>query len=147
MIERGLNVTWLLLGLATCWHSRTLGLYGANGPDVGFFPFLAGIGLVLGGMWLAARPSATRAQIVEWPSGASLRRVLTVLAGLVAMWVLIRYIGFLAAAFVTMVVLLRAIESVSWIQVISIAAVASIGTWWLFARGLSVVLPRGPWGF
>ena len=147
MIEKSLNACWLVLGLATCWHARALGLYGPSGPDIGFFPFLAGIGLAAGGAWLIARPLSTRAVVVDWPRGAALRRVLTVLAGLIAMWVLVRYIGFLAAAFITMIVLLRALERVSWVQVILIAAISSVGVWWLFAKALSVVLPRGPWGF
>jgi hypothetical protein len=147
MLERALNASWLLLGLATCWHARTLGLYSPSGPDVGFFPFIAGVGLAAGGAWLLIRHASTRAMVVEWPRGPALRRVLTVLAGLLAMWILIRYVGFLAAAFVTMIVLLRAIERVSWVQVIIIATVSSVGVWWLFAKALSVVLPRGPWGF
>ena len=147
MIERSLNALWLLLGLATCWHAYRLGLYGASGPNIGFFPFLAGLGLAAGGAWLSARPAGTRAPSVDWPRGAALRRVLTVLIGLIAMWILVRYIGFLAAAFLTMVVLLRALERVSWLQVVVIASASSVGVWWLFGKALSVVLPRGPWGF
>ena len=148
MTERFLNALWVAIGLATCVHAwRNLGLMGPNGPELGFFPLLAGVMVGVGGLVLLARPHATLARDIAWPRGAGLVRVVTVIGGLVLMTVLTRYIGFLAAAVLTMVMLLRAIERTGWAQVIVLALASSGAVWWLFGRALAVPLPRGPWGF
>lgn len=147
MFERTLNAVWIALGLATCAAALQLGLAGPSGPDSGLFPFIGGALLALAGAALLARGRADAARSVEWPRGAGLRRVLTVLAGLAAMTALIPLIGFVVAAFVTMVVLLRAIERAGWVQVLALAAAATLAVHTLFVRLLAVLLPRGPWGF
>jgi hypothetical protein len=147
MAERALNVFWIALGLATCAYARSLGLTGPGGPDSGLFPFIAGASIAGGGLWLLVRGRRAAAVDVAWPRGAALVRVLVVTGGLVVMTLALPRIGFVAAAIVTMAVLLRAIERTRWIEVAVLAIVSSVAVWWLFARVLAVPLPQGPWGF
>ena len=144
MFERTLNIFWVAAGVAICAYAQTLGLIGPNGPDSGFFPFAGGLVLAAGGVLLVARSTPVK---VEWPRGAGLKRIVWVLVGLGLITVLMSHIGFVAAAVLTMIVLLRAIERTGWVQVLVLAVSASVFVYGLFAKLLGMPLPRGPWGF
>ena len=146
MFERALNIVWILLGGAAASYAWTLGLTGPSGPDSGLFPFVAALIVMGAGVVLLVRPPA-RIIPASFPSGAALGRVLGVVAGLAFMAVSIPYLGFAAAGFVTMIILLRAVEKSGWIFSIVLAFVSVLIVEWLFGYVLGMTLPRGPWGF
>jgi len=146
MAERALNVFWILLGAGAAAYAWTIGLTGPSGPESGLFPFIAGLIVAGAGMALLFLPSH-RAAAPAWPFGAARGRVLGVVAGLALMAATIPYLGFAAAAAITMIVLLRTVERSSWIGSIALTIGAVAGVMWLFGHALGMPLPRGPWGW
>jgi hypothetical protein len=146
MVERALNVFWILLGAGAAAHAWTIGLTGPSGPESGLFPLLAGLIVAGAGVALVLLPSH-RARAPAWPRGAAVGRVLGVVAGLALMAFAIPYLGFAAAAAITMIVLLRTVEQSSWIESTALTIGAVAGVMWLFGHVLGMSLPRGPWGW
>jgi putative tricarboxylic transport membrane protein len=146
MIERLLNLFWILLGCAAAWQSWQLGLRGPSGPESGLFPFIASCAIaVLGLALMVSRGS--RATQAEWPDARSGLRAAGVALGIALMAFGMDRIGFVASAAIAMPVLLRTIDRASWIETLmltagSIAAIAVV-----FGRLLGMPLPRGPWGW
>ena len=59
----------------------------------------------------------------------------------------ISYLGFAVAGFITMIILLRAVEKSGWVFSIALAFISVVVVVWLFGRVLGMTLPRGPWGW
>ena len=146
MVERGLNVFWIVFGVATVAHSWQIGLTGPSGPESGLFPLIAGTIVVGAGLTLLLRPSSA-ARAPQWPRAAALGRVAGVITGLAVMAVGVDYLGFVVASAVTMLVLLRTIERSSWLGSICLAIGSVAVVAWLFGQVLGMPLPRGPWGW
>ena len=146
MFERTLNVFWILLGAAAAAYAWSLGLTGPSGPESGLFPFIAALIVMGAGVVLVLRPD-TRAPAPDFPRGAALGRVLGVAAGLAFMAVSIPYLGFAVAGFVTMIILLRAVEKSGWLFSVALALISVAVVVWLFGHVLGMTLPRGPWGW
>src|SRR5690349_20708501 len=121
MFERSLNTFWILLGAASAAYAWTLGLTGPSGPESGLFPFIAAL-IVMGAgvvLLLWSPPLSP-----EFPRGAALRRILAVIAGLAFMAISISYLGFAVAGFITMIILLRAVEKSGWLFSVALAFVS-----------------------
>jgi len=146
MVERLLNLFWILLGSGAAWHAWTLGLRGPSGPESGLFPFIASCAIAaLGLALMLARGS--RVTRPDWPDAISGLRAVGVAIGIALMAFGMDRIGFVAAAAIAMPVLLRTIDRASWLETAllttgSIAAIVLI-----FGRLLGMPLPRGPWGW
>jgi hypothetical protein len=69
--------------------------------------------------------------------------------GLAWLAIAMPHLGFALAGTVTMLVLLRAVERVSWTISFVLAATSVAAVSWLFGHVLGMALPRGPgpWGF
>ncbi|AMJ61500.1 tripartite tricarboxylate transporter TctB family protein [Bosea sp. PAMC 26642] len=146
MIERLVNLTWILLGAGAAALSWRIGLTGQYGPDSGLFPFVAGILVCLGGVGLMLIKGNTAAGL-EWPDRTGWKRIAGVIAGLAFMSAAIPYLGFAVAGVITMVILLRTVERSGWGSSILLAVVSVAVTLFLFGYLLELQLPRGPWGF
>lgn len=146
MFERALNAFWIVLGAAAAAYAWTLGIVGPSGPESGLFPFIAALIILGAGMVLTMMPSQ-RATAFTFARGAALSRVLGVVGGLALMAVALPYLGFAVAGAITMLVLLRAVERVSWTGSLVLAAVSVVVVSWLFGHVLGMALPRGPWGW
>jgi len=146
MFERALNAFWIVLGAAAAAYAWTLGIVGPSGPESGLFPLIAALIIMGSGLVLAVLPSQ-RATAAAFARGAALKRALGVVAGLALMAVALPYVGFAVAGALTMLVLLRTVEQVSWVGslVLAVASVAIV--MWLFGHVLGMALPRGPWGW
>jgi putative tricarboxylic transport membrane protein len=146
MFERALNAFWIVLGAAAAAYAWTLGIVGPSGPESGLFPFIAALIILSAGMVLTMMPSEG-ATAFRFARGAALSRVLGVVGGLALMAVAMPYLGFAVAGAITMVVLLRVVERVSWIGSLVLAVVSVVVVSWLFGHVLGMALPRGPWGW
>src|SRR5262249_5925570 len=120
MFERVLNAFWILLGAAAAAYAWTLGLVGPSGPESGLFPLIAALIVMGTGVALMVTP-AHRATAPEFPRGAALHRVLGVATGLALMAAALPYLGFAVAGALTMLVLLRMVERVSWTGSVALA--------------------------
>ena len=146
MIERGLNVFWIIFGLAVCQQSWQLGVTGPAGPESGLFPLIAGVIMAATGLILLLKTS-TRAATPEWPASAGIGRVVGVIVGIGVMAAGVNTLGFIIASSVTMLVLLRTIEKSSWFGAITLASGSVAAVTAIFGHLLGMPLPRGPWGF
>jgi putative tricarboxylic transport membrane protein len=144
MFERALNLFWIRLGAAAAAYAWTLGLVGPSGPESGLFPFMAALIIVGAGVVLLLQ---TQPLSPHFPHGAALGRVLGVIAGLAFMAISISYLGFAVSGFITMIILLRAVEKSGWIFSIVLALISVVVVVLLFGHVLGMTLPRGPWGF
>jgi putative tricarboxylic transport membrane protein len=147
-IEPLINMAWIAAGAGLCVYARRLGVWGSSGPDSGFFPMIAGaLVLLCGVLLLLLQRRAASASEPFWPEPGSARRVCALVAGLVALVLLVRYAGLVAAAIVMMPILLRLVEKRSWPYAIVVGLVATAAVHTVFVRLLGMVMPRGPWGF
>lgn len=146
--ETWLNLVWVVLGLAVCAYAFHLKIYGSNGPATGFFPLLAGLLMLATGIALSwSRATRVASELHFWPESGSARRVLSVLGGMLALIVLMRYAGFIIASLLMMPLLLRAIENRSWRFAILVGAFSAAVVYVTFDTLLGTLLPRSPLGF
>jgi putative tricarboxylic transport membrane protein len=146
MIERTLNLFWILIGAAAAAYAWTLGIVGPSGPESGLFPFIAAL-IILGAGVALLLQTSSGAAAPDFPRGAALGRVLGVVAGLAFMAVSIPFAGFAVSGFVTMIILLRTVEKSGWLFSVALAVVSVVVVVWLFGHVLGMTLPRGPWGW
>jgi putative tricarboxylic transport membrane protein len=146
VVERLLNLFWILLGSGGAWHAWTLGLRGPSGPESGLFPFIASCAIAcLGLALMATRRSA--ASNPQWPDAGAGLRAAGVAVGIALMAFGMDRIGFVAAAAMAMPVLLRTIDRASWLETVLLTAGAIAAIVLIFGRLLGMPLPRGPWGW
>lgn len=163
-LEPVLDVVWIVVGVALCVQAWRLGAWSANGPDSGFVPLVAGaliaacagLLVVRRAMAPARRASndpdtadtadATDAELF-WAERGAWARVCALVAGLVALVLLVRFAGFITASALMMPVLTRLIEKRSWWFAIGIGLAATAAVHVVFTRLLGMSMPRGPWGF
>ena len=146
--ETWVNVFWIVLGFAVCAYSYKLKLYSPIGPATGFFPMLAGVVILVTGIaLLAGQQTRVDARLHFWPEQGSLKRVGLVLGGVVALILLMRFLGFIVASVVIMPLMLRAIEARSWRFVIVVGTVSAAIIYVIFDTMLGTILPRSALGF
>jgi putative tricarboxylic transport membrane protein len=146
MIERTLNLFWILIGAAAAAYAWTLGIVGPSGPESGLFPFIAAL-IILGAGIALLLQTSSGAAAPDFPRGAALGRVLGVVAGLAFLAASIPFAGFAVSGFVTMIILLRTVEKSGWLFSVALAVVSVVVVVWLFGHVLGMTLPRGPWGW
>ena len=149
--QRILNVVWVVLGAAIAVYADGFGVWQAGGPSSGFMPLLAGILICgLGALQLVQTARGGSAEVAAeptfFPDRGAARRVLCVIAALIAVALLMEPLGFVLTAFLVTLFLLTIIEFRGWLVTLAVALTASVGVWWLFTK-LDVLLPGGPWGF
>ncbi len=116
-------------------------------PGAGFYPVLVGIFAIVTAV--AATASAFRAtpRAVADPAemdGAARGRVIVSVIALVAFCLVLPWIGYPAAAFGFVAVVLRYLGA-GWTAALLTGVLSAAGSYGLFAVLLDVPLPRGPW--
>lgn len=116
-------------------------------PGAGFYPVIAAVFALV--VALAGTASAFRgvpgaaAEAVELDA-ASRRRVVISVVALVAFCLVLPWVGYPAAAFAFVTVLLRYLGG-RWTTALLTGALSAAGSYGLFAMLLDVPLPRGLW--
>ncbi len=146
MVERGLNLLWVVLGLATMANAWTLGLFGSMGPDSGLFTMICGVIITSCGLMLMVNRS-TRVANPDWPASSGRRRILGVLGGLIGLTVTLPYVGFAISSALTTFVLLQTVERSRLLESLILSLVSVIVIVYVFSHLLGMSLPRGPWGW
>ena len=135
---------WFAVGAYVIYAGRDMGLGGLHEPGSGFAFYWVGIlmcalaasvigqAVVTGGPTLASLWAGTR-----WP------KVLLIVASLAAYATVLDVLGFLVATVPLMLVLLRGIDPVRWRTALPIAALSTLGVWWVLKRLLLIQLPAG----
>ena len=142
-------VPLLLLVAAGVYLTLALRLpFGAAArPGAGFYPVIVAVFAIV--VALAATASVFRrapraeAEAVALDAAARRRVVISVMA-LAAFCVALPWVGYPAAAFAFVAVVLRYLGG-RWTTALLTAVLSSAGSYGLFAGLLDVPLPRGPW--
>ena len=133
MFERALNIFWILLGRSRgrlCMDARPCRSVRARERAVSLHRGADRDGRRRG----SAVVVSVEAAAPDFPRGAALGRVLGVIAGLAFMAISIPYLGFAVAGFITMIILLRAVEKSGWVFSIALAFVSVVVVVWLFGH-------------
>ena len=128
------------VGLLAIYKASELPFGSLHQPDSGLFPVAVAVVLtLLAGLSLAAPPfkGGTKAE------SAGIKRVLVLIAALMAYALLLPRAGFLVCTVTLLALMLRGFGHVSWIGTAVSSALATIGCYYLFTR-LGLPLPAGP---
>ena len=118
---------------------------GAARPGAGFYPVIVAVFAIA--VALVATVSAFRGAAVAEPvelDAPSRRRVVISVVALVAFCLALPWVGYPAAAFAFVTVVLRYLGA-GWTTALLTGALSSAGSYVLFAVLLDVPLPHGPW--
>lgn len=147
MIERALNVIWVLVGIGTMVNAWSIGLIGSMGPDSGLFPMICGVIITACGTILVVFPKRNHVSQPDWPKRVALLRIIGVVGGLMTMAILLPYLGFAISAALTTFVLLQTVEKSKFIES-AVVTVVSVGfVMYVFDHLMGMTLPRSPWGW
>ena len=114
-------------------------------PGAGFYPVIIAVFAVVVALTATASGfrRAPRAEAVEL-AAASRRRVAISVAALVVFCLILPWVGYPAAAFGFVAVVLRYLGA-RWTTALLTGVLSSAGSYGIFAVLLDVPLPRGPW--
>jgi putative tricarboxylic transport membrane protein len=147
--QRTVAVIFAALSVYVIEQALRLGVYSSIGPGAGFFPlFLGGIFGGLTVLWVILevvplQPGAA----TFFPSGASTLRVVAVLAALLFWIFSAEWLGFTITTFLFLGFLLAVLAKSRLTLAVPLAAVASIGSSYVFQHWLNVALPVSAFDF
>ena len=144
MIQKGdlfASLFGILLGAAVIIGSIRLRLGTPTEPQPGFYPFMAGIILIVLCGILLIRAFSGRS-----PGGETIgeiRRPVILILGLFVYSVVLDLLGYVIATVILSGVVLCVLDTKGWWKIAVISLVLSCGTYFLFDRLLDVSLPVG----
>ncbi len=151
IVDRILNIFWILFGVGICVESVRLRLWNPSGPGSGFIPFLAGlligaIGLLL---FLGDRSRAPEQEEKEkfWENPIARNRVFYLLASLCFMAVFMKKMGFLLTSVIVTIFMIRTIEPRRWVTLFIVSVGSCLAIFFLFKSLMQINLPKGFLGF
>ncbi len=142
-----------LLGVGAAWGGSEIGLFSLGAPAPGLFPFCFGV--LLAAVAAAslvvdltrharARPGVPAGADDEPAAPGGNRRVVGYLAVGIGCALAMTTIGFVPAALVSVLALVRGVERMPWRLSLLVTAGSVLVAYLLFARLLAVPLPRIP---
>ncbi len=154
--ERIVATLCVLLGLGIVWQAREMEYLTSIGPGPGFFPWW--LGLLLTGLSIAWLASAVwhpnhGGEHRFFPEWWGLRRILLVMAAIIAVGLAMEFVGFQIAMFAFVAFVLTVLGWRKWGLTLILSAVLSFGVYHTFTRWLDVTLPQPSieilrnWGF
>ena len=137
------------IGCWAAWEGRTLGLFVLGTPAPGLFPFIFGCMLLVMALLclivdIAAMRGGGAAPAVQTDDRSGLTRVAGYLAVGVSCAIAMQWVGFVLAAFVGLLLLMRGFERMPWkVSLLTTLGATSVA-YVLFVRLLGVPLPAMP---
>ncbi len=132
------------------WEAWNLEYYSKLGPGAGFFPFWLGTTLgILSFVWLVqvSRRSGKPKDDAFLPREGGTGRIVSILASLVVLGGLMKFIGFQLTMFLFMVFLLMFLGRQKLVMTLIVALSCSVGVYHVFVRYLDVPLPTASLAF
>ena len=134
----------MFLGGIVLFDAVRLGFgWGPDGPRSGFFPFWLALIMVVVCVAIIAQ-AVRRAEHKSFVSREQLGSVLKVLWPALAFVALIRFVGLYVSAALYMGFYMRWVGRHSWLTVVGIALIVSIGAFLVFEKWFLVPMPKGP---
>ena len=140
----------ILIGLAFCIASVSLGLGEVHQPGPGFLPFLVGAILLLLSVIIFVPALRKKKMTNEEKSARGMgkyRKGGLILLALVFYNLTLGFLGFSVMTFFFVVFLMKIVEAQRWPRTIVTALCSAAGFYFVFQSWLMLDLPRGPWGF
>lgn len=136
------------LAVVIFWEGRKISIGGIHSPGPGFFPILVAALLLVFSLFLII-PKRKRENEGQPPLAWStvLRRLVPVLAVLLAYFFLLEYLGFLVTGFLLMTFLFAEVGSLRWYGAVPWAFISIGLAYLLFGVLMHSNLPRGVLGF
>lgn len=134
MYSKVAAVLFIGIAIATVVYSLDLKMYTPEGPGAGLFPLLIGVTMFLTAtLWLAQllRESAPGSSL--FPSRHALIRVGSQVFALALFAVMLKAVGFVASAFVLVVLTALIAGEKSWLALLLAAGLGSVGIQYLFS--------------
>jgi len=128
-------------GIAVVIGSLGLPLGTPLDPQPGFFPLLAGV--FLSGLSIIHLIRAFLKKSGPMQAFGTVWRPAFLIAGLFIYTFILDPVGYVIATIFLSVIILRILESKSWLKLVTISVAATIGTYVLFDRIMGVTLPLG----
>ena len=140
----GAGVAGLLLAAGYLAMSLDLPFGRIDQPGAGVFPIVAGCVLIaasLSAIWEGVRldPLVT----VDIPTGADLKRLLSLVARLIAFVIAIPLLGQLIASVIFCILLMRCLSDLGWVRIVASSLLVCGGLYVAFVMVLKVPLPGG----
>ncbi len=149
--ERLGAIFWLGVGLISIYGSAQLGIGTMRRPGSGFLSLLAGCFISLMALIVLLQSLLQRqgkeAKLSSLWEGVKWRRPLAIGLILVAYILVLEKVGFLITSLLTLFVMFKGVEKISWGKAILISVSISAGSFLLFNNLLKATLPRGIFGF
>lgn len=113
-------------------------------PGAAVFPLIAGVLLLLGSlatMWEGWKME--QAEQVDFPAGADLKRLLSLIGLLLGYFLALPWLGQLVCSMLFCVLLMRVLSSLAWSRIVLYSTVMTGALYAVFIYLLKVPMPRG----
>lgn len=134
-----------LAGAAIAWQSWQYPMGSLSAPGPGYLPFAMGVALLVCGAVIAA--AGGRSPAFRWTRFGDGLKALAILAGLAFAAIALESLGYRITIAALLLYYLGVLERRPWIATLALTAVATLGSYSLFATLLRVPLPIGVFGF
>ena len=117
-------------------------------PGAAIFPVLVGIVLVVASLttlWEGWRMD--RAEEVDLPGGADIRRLLILIGLLLGYFLALPWLGQIVSSLLFCMLLIRVLSHLGWTRIVAYSLTISISLYAVFVILLKVPMPRGIWMF
>jgi putative tricarboxylic transport membrane protein len=140
----------MVIGLAFCIASASLGLGEVHQPGPGFLPFVVGGALIFLSaiIFLPALRKGKRINGERMTGGmGKYRKGGLILLDLIFYNLALGFLGFTVTTFLFVVFLMKIVETQRWARTLVTALCSAVGFYFVFQSWLMVDLPTGPWRF
>jgi len=143
------NLFWLLFSLITCVEAYRLKLGTVHEPGPGFFPFSAGLIMLLLSLAALLQSVTTKQKVEETSRQETFRwwNIVIILATITAYALSLEKIGFLINTFVFMSLLLKVVEPQPWKTAVIGGLITTLAANVIFNVIFRTQIPNGILGF
>ena len=143
------NLFWLLFSLFICVESYRLKLGAINQPGPGFFPFSAGLVMLILSLAALFQSMARKRKVEKTTPQEPFRwwNIAIILAAITAYALSLEKIGFLINTFLFMCLLLKVVEPQTWKTTILGGLIAALAANVVFNVIFRAQIPSGLFGF
>lgn len=143
------NLFWLLFSVLTCVEAYRLSIGTVNNPGPGFFPFGAGLTMLLLSLAGLFQSTAKKTKVEETTPQEPFRwwNIVIILTAITAYAFSLEKIGFLINTFLFICLLLKVVEPQTWKTAIIGGLITTIAANLVFNVIFQTHIPRGILGF